>query len=362
MHLYQHICSCGSIFDVKERNIFAWSTKTWRKETLLIAPPKYADRPLVSGMLAVSAGASPVVYYSPMGKKTLRTVHTSLPSLGKGEKREKELLPGHKLKTENKKPLVGLASDPTEESVVYVLSVEGELMACRVAGGMLVPMGQCSVPFVATQERVKVHSKLHPLNPRYTLIFVEAERSGISVVESKSLGDMKVLTTLKTGTGGVISGFGLVRNNWTIIAAAKQARGNVGFFAWKMFASKSGMVFTPCNASPSSLWSVLQGDAGPGGSSQNIADVSGDSLVAGAVIHEETGMMAFWTTNAQQLGVSHFRIPVLSTVDVSNSGGGYGTPSCLPMHSSPDFWIQGTNQHDSMTSQLYLPRMLYLST
>jgi len=96
----------------KERNIVSWSTSTWRRRALLVAEARYADRPLVSGLLAVSAGAAPIVYYSPMGKHTLRTVHLQQPQAAKGSK-EKELAPGYKLKTENKKPIVGLAAHPS---------------------------------------------------------------------------------------------------------------------------------------------------------------------------------------------------------------------------------------------------------
>lgn len=57
-------------------------------------------------------GQNPMVYYSPMGKATIRTVPSVVPTPPKGAKLDNQVLPGYKLKTENKKPIVGLACHP----------------------------------------------------------------------------------------------------------------------------------------------------------------------------------------------------------------------------------------------------------
>lgn len=329
--------------------------------SLLIAPSKYADRPLVSGLMAVSCGPTPVVYYSPIGKKTIRTVHVKLPEMSSGEKREKELMPGFKLKTDNKKALVGLASSHIDPSIVFALTVEGELMMCRVADTAFVPLSHCDVPFVATQERVRLHARAHPVDPKHTMLLVEAERSGITIVEANSMGQLFVNRTLKIGTGGVLAGIGVVSSHSSLVAAVRQARGNVGFFAWKMLVGGRGVTFAQCNAMPNSLWGALQGDSGHG-RSQNIADVSGDSMVAGMVVHGGTGMMAFRTTNSDQTGVSHFRIPLMMLVDGSEAAGGFGAPGAIPMHSAPDFWIHGASVHDKVVSELFFPKSIHIFT
>lgn len=61
-------------------------------------------------------GQKPMVYYTPRGKNTVRTVHTAAPEgAAKGAKLDREFMPGVKLKTDNKKPIVGLAVHPFGE-------------------------------------------------------------------------------------------------------------------------------------------------------------------------------------------------------------------------------------------------------
>ena len=377
----------------RERNVFAWSTATWKKEVLLVAEAKYAQRPLVSGMLAVSArrdaGDHRVVFYSPMGKKTIRTIHMGTGGASSNVGKEKEVFrPGYKLKTDNKKVLVGLAADVIDPYKVYVLTVDGEVMACHVglADGTLTPVsGVHGVPFNATQERVKLHAVPH-VNPRKrgtaSLIVVEAERSGITVLESDPTG-IDVIDTLRIGTGGMVSGFGLVERGSIAVAAVSQARGNIGFYAWRFLACPEKSVrFQPCNVVPGSLWAAL--DASERGSSESCLamDESGHSMVSGAVIHPKSGLMAFWpsanasfesasaNSAAARSGASGLRIPVVETVNVSVSGGlgmsglgGMGAPCGQPLHSSPYFWIQGSDAaHDGVVSQLFFPRYAHLNS
>ena len=350
----------------RERNLFAWSTVTWKKEVLLVAEAKYAGRPLVSGMLAVSANRqSPVVYYSPMGKKTIRTIRMGPQQNNVGGKNKEVLRPGHKLRTDNKKVLVGLAADVIDSHKVYVLTVEGDVMACHVglADGTLVPMsGVQGIPFNATQERVKLHAVPH-INPlkRATacLIVVEAERSGITVLESDPTG-IDVIDTLRTGTGGVVSGFGFVERGSIAIATVNQARGNIGFCAWTFSACpEKSLRFQSCGALPGSLWAALDGSEL--GSSDGIFNEGGHSAASGAVIHAKSGMIAFSPTarDPAKAAASGLRIPVVETASFQN----IGVPCGQALHSSPYFWIQGSDKsHDGIVSELYFPRYAHLNS
>lgn len=316
-------------------------------------------RPLVSGMLAVSVNREdPVVYYSPMGKKTLRTIYLN-PRARVEESKKEAFRAGFKLKTENKKILVGLAADVIDPQKVYVLTVDGEVMICHVGGGSMVPVaGVEGVPFSASNERVKLHTRPH-IDKRKTscLVIVEAERSGITILESTSSG-ISIIDHLKIGTGGIVAGFGFVEKGSLAVAAVSQARGNVGFFAWKVAACpEKSLVFYACNSVPGSLWAALHSNE-----KQSIDrfDDHGQSMIAGSVIHPKSGIMAFWNAASEHMASgSHLRIPVVHVFDTED----LGVPKGHPLHSSPNFWIQGSEKsHDGVVSDLYFPRYSYLNS
>lgn len=275
---------------------------------------------------------------------------------------EKELVPGFKLRTQNKAALVGLAADPHDPSLVYVVTVDGNLMCCRVVDNSFIPLESQPVPFVATQERVRLHARSHPGNPGHTMVVVEAERSGITILESSGPGNLIINTTLRTGTGGVLAGVGIVSSSSLLVAAVKQARGNVGFFVWKLLFSKHGVLFQACNASPSSLWAALDGESGQSTVAHGIADAGGDSVIGGAIIHAQTGTMAFWTIQSHQSSAISLRIPILNPIDSSQEAGGVGSPGIMPLHTSPTFWVHASSEHDHIVSDLYFPRSAFLYT
>lgn len=325
-----------------------------------MAESKYAGRPLVSGMLAVSVSRdNPIVFYSPMGKKTIRTIHIHS-NRGTEEGKKDMYRAGYKLKTENKQVFVGLAADAVEADKVYALTVDGDVLACRVSNGSLIPvLAVNGVPFSATQERVKLHAFPHVDKKKGgSIVVVEAERSGISILES--IGNtMRMIHVLKTGTGGVVGGFGFVQQGSLAVAAVCQARGNVGFFAWKYTVSEDmGISFSSCHAIPSSLWAALDGNGR--GSSQSMLGMSDTAVMAGSVIHPKSGMMAFWSAASDNsVAVSTFKIPLISII----SDDEMGTPPCHPLHSSPYFWLQGSEtSHDGTVSELHFPRSTYVIT
>lgn len=243
----------------KERNINSWSTSSWKRRSLLIAEARYAKRPLVSGLLAISAGPAPTLLYSPMGKHTLRTVHLSAQSspTSKGARVEKERLPGFKLKTENKKPIVGLAAHPSDPSAAFILLLDGSLLVCGIGEGTMVPLCGVGVPFDATRERVQLHAIPHPGRRGQAIVIVEAERSGLSVLVVPTRNEIRVLSTLSFGSGGALCGAGFSHKSSVLVAAVRHAGGNVGLHSWRLLGDSRDITVLPLSSSPSSppLWS-----------------------------------------------------------------------------------------------------------
>ena len=101
---------------------------------------------------------------------------------------ERELVPGVKLKTENKKPIVALAvhPSPAERGTLYVLLADGTLQVCVVGGGATLSTA-FSLPIAGvapTSERVGLHAWPHPAVPGAALLAVEGASSGVSVLEA----------------------------------------------------------------------------------------------------------------------------------------------------------------------------------
>lgn len=337
----------------QERNIVSWSTSNWRRRALLTAEARYANRPLVSGLLTVSPGPQPVVYYSPMGKYTLRTVHMSAPQVPKGGKQEKEFNPGFKLKTENKKPIVGLTAHPFDRQVLFMLLVDGSFLVCGVSGGTLTTLCGLSVNFDATKERVTLHAVPHPLHAGATLVFVEAERSGLTILSVPSRNEVRVLSELSIGAGAVLAGAGLLHRSCLIVAAVRHAGGNVGIRAWRLKGDSRTLSLLPVTASPATVWDALQSDSATDGSS--LADVSGEAVVAGMVPHGPSGLLAFWTARQDDVGAAHLRLPLLAMVDGEDPLEGLGAAKTLPLHTAPSFWT-ANGGHDGVVSKLRFPR------
>lgn len=282
----------------------------------MIAEARYADRPLVSGLLAISTGKQPVVYYSPMGKNTIRSIHMVPPTATSTTKVEKEFQPGYKLKTENKKPIVGLAAHPYDPSILFLLLVDGTLLVCGVGSGTLSILSGVAVHFDASKERVQLHAMPHPQQQGAALVLVEAERSGLTVLNVPSRNEIRVVCELSVGSGAVLAGSGLLHKSCILVAAVRHAGGNVGMKTWRLRTdSRAGITINAITTSPSTIWDALQSDSAADASS--LTDVSGEALVAGMVPHGPSGLLAFWTTrqNDTNGGAAHFRLPLLAMVD-----------------------------------------------
>ncbi len=344
----------------KERNITSWSTSTWRRSALLTAEARYADRPLVSGLLAISSGNNPVVYYSPMGKNTLRTIHMVPPTATATTKVEKEYLPGFKLKTENKKPIVGLAAHPYDPSILFLLLVDGTLLVCGVGSGTLAILCGVQVQFDASKERVQLHAVPHPQQQGAALVLVEAERSGLTVLNVPSRNEVRVLCELSVGSGAVLAGSGLLHKSCILVAAVRHAGGNVGIRTWRLRSNtRAGISITSVTTSPSTIWDALQSDSAADASS--LTDVSGEAVVAGMVPHGPSGLLAFWTARQNDTtgAAAHFRLPLLAMVDGDDPLEGLGAPKMVvPLHTAPSFWTAHSG-HDGVVPKLQFPRYAY---
>ena len=280
-------------------------------------------------------------------------------TLAKGVKLEKELVPGYKLKTENKKPIVGVVAHPTDRHVLFILLVDGSLMVCGVGNGTLTTLCALSVNFDPTRERGHLHSFPNPWQPGAALVLVEAERSGLTVLSVPSRNEIKVLSELPVGAGAVLAGSGFLHKSCLLVAALRHAGGNVGIRTWRLRGdSRSSLSILPVDTSPSTVWDVLQSDAAATDAS-SLADVSGEALISGMVPHGPSGLLAFWTSRQDDSGAAHFRVPLLGVVDGTDPLEGLGTAKTLPLHTAPSFWTSNAG-HDGVVSKLHFPRYAHV--
>lgn len=121
-----------------------------------------------------------------MGKTTIRTIQTFTTTVPKGAKPEKELLAGFKCKFDNKKPICGLAAHPIDPNTVILLVVDGTVVVATVGGGIVTPLCSILVPFDAKKERVQMQALPIAGRPGAAMVLVEAEKSGLTVVELPS--------------------------------------------------------------------------------------------------------------------------------------------------------------------------------
>jgi hypothetical protein len=295
-----------------------------------------------------------------MGKNTLRTIHMVPPTATATTKVEKEYLPGFKLKTENKKPIVGLAAHPYDPSILFLLLVDGTLLVCGVGSGTLAILCGVQVQFDASKERVQLHAVPHPQQQGAALVLVEAERSGLTVLNVPSRNEVRVLCELSVGSGAVLAGSGLLHKSCILVAAVRHAGGNVGIRTWRLRSNtRAGISITSVTTSPSTIWDALQSDSAADASS--LTDVSGEAVVAGMVPHGPSGLLAFWTARQNDTtgAAAHFRLPLLAMVDGDDPLEGLGAPKMVvPLHTAPSFWTAHSG-HDGVVPKLQFPRYAY---
>ncbi|PSC69692.1 Transducin WD40 repeat-like superfamily [Micractinium conductrix] len=337
----------------RERAIYAWSTNSWKRRVLLAPDPKYAGKKLAAGLLAISGGQHPVVYWTPLGKNTVRMVPTVTVDVPRGAKPDKESVPGVKLKTENKKPIVALAAHPAERSTIFVLLADGTLQVCSVAGAAMAANFALPIAAVSPQaERVELHAWPHPILPGGALLAVEAAVSGVSILEAAPRQEPRLLGTLSFGPGSVICGVGLLANG-LLCAAGLMASGNVQVQAWQLMGDSREVQVLPTVAAPSTVWDALQSVAGKAA----LSDVSGESAMTRLHFHPHSGAIAVSTTLRGREGeAAHARVPLLHLVDGADPA---GAPTGTPIHTGLGFWT-ARDSSDSTVSKLRFPRYAYV--
>ena len=280
----------------------------------------------------------------------------SPPAFPKGSKQEKEFIPGYKLKTENKKPIVGLTSHPFDRHVLFILLVDGSLLVCGVGGGTLTTLCGLSVNFDAKKERVTLHAVPHPIQAGAALIFIEAEKSGLTILSCPSRNEVRVLTELNIGAGAILAGAGLLHKSCLIVAAVRHAGGNVGIRTWRLKGDSRTLSVLPVTTSPATVWDALQSNSAADASS--LADVSGEAVVGGMIPHGPSGLLAFWTARQDDVGAAHLRLPLLALMDGEDPLEGLGAAKTMPLHTAPSFWTSHAG-HDGVVSKLRFPRYAY---
>eukprot|EP00887_Chlorella_sp_A99_P003020 scaffold9.g3020.t1 len=338
----------------RERGIYCWAGATWRRRQLLGPDPKYEGKKLGAGLMAVSGGQQPIVYWTPLGKTTVRMVHTSVPRVAAGGKLEREFVPGVKLKSDNKKPIVGLAAHPYDCHSILVLLSDARLLLCNVTGAAMVAVDSMPVAMSATKERVGVHAWAHPCLPGAVLVVVEAQSSGLTVIELLPRQESRLLSLLRPPPGASYCGVSLLERGSLLVAAARHASGNVQLLAWQLLGDSREVALAPAVVSPSTAWDALQASVGKA----TLADASGNNLVSRALFHPATGLVALATAARGSEGseASHARLPLLQLLDEGFEAA--PVPPGVPMHTGLGFWT--ARDADGVVSKLRFPRYVHV--
>lgn len=214
------------------------------------------------------------------------------------------------------------------------------------------------IPFDATRERIQLHAVQHPSIPRETLILVEAERSGLTVLTIHGRNEARIVGTLSFGAGGLLCGTGLLHKSGLLMSAVRHAGGNIGFRSWRVHAADGRhTMLLPVSVSPGSIWDALQSSSSANSSA--LSEVVGEAIVAGMLVHGPSGHLGFWTTTPDESGAAHFRLPLLSAVDGEDPVEGLGAAKCLQLNTGLSFWTTADSGQD-VVSKLHFPRYTYL--
>lgn len=333
----------------QERVVVEWSMANWRRRVLVPPHPKASTKPMASGLLAVSSGPSPVVYYSVNGKNSVRVVHTAPPAVPTGAKPAREHVPGTKLRWDNKKPVVGLATHPAERNTLFVLLADGSLLLCSVAGGVLAP-GYClPVPLHAADvaRAVPLHAAPHPSQPGGALLLVEALATGATLVDLAPRQEPRIIGTVGFGGGAPLCGIGIAAGG-LLVAAGQLPGGNAQLQAWRLLAGSSELLMLPAVATPGTIWDA----ANASGASTALADTLGKGVALRALVHPPTGRLAVRVSGSP----SHHTVLVLQLLDGADPGDGLGAPPCVPLHTGLGFWTGGVDGSGSVVTKLRFPR------
>ncbi|GAB4816914.1 hypothetical protein N2152v2_003960 [Parachlorella kessleri] len=364
----------------RERTMYCWSTATWRRRLLLPPEGRYAGKELTLAAMAVSGGQQPLVYYTPLGKNSVRSVHTAAPEgAAKGAKLDREYMPGYKLKTENKKPIVGLAVHPFDARTIFVLLADATLLFCTVAAGAMTLFYSLTIPVITAGAGAasggagggaeagfegSLRALPHPLAYGGALIVVEGA-AGLSLVDLGPGREPRVVASQGLGPGVVLCGSGLVAHTPLLVALGRHPSGNVQVQAWRIMGDRRGLSLLPTLTSPTTVWDAFQGTGtGANGSAKpGLAAVTGDWVVVEGSIHPGTGDVALVTghralaragPDSRGMRVSPM-VPLLQLVDGRDVA---GAAACVPLHTGLGFWT--ARDSDNTVSKLRFPRYAHL--
>ena len=213
------------------------------------------------------------------------------------------------------------------------------------------------VPMSATGERVGLHAWRHPGLAGGALVAVEAQSTGLTLVElppGTTQSQPRLLATLRPPPGCTFCGVGLLGRGGLLAAGARHASGNVGLLGWRLLGDSRELQVLPATVAPATAWDALA--AGPGKAA--VADAGGDSVVTRALFHGPTGLLVLATAPPGREGASagHGRLPLLQLADEAPEAA--PTPAVVPMHTGLGFWT--ARDADGVVSKLRFPRYVHV--
>ena len=297
-------------------------------------------------------------------------VHLAPPTAPKGTKPDKVYTPGIKLKFENnKKALVALAAHPYDRDTLLLVTEENNLLVCVVQGASIASVAALSINLSAKAEKVQLKAMAHPQIVGATLIAVEGSSSGVTIVEMLPRRAPRVVGTLGFGPGAVMCGVGLARGGSLLVAAARQASGNVQLQAWRLLCAggistnlvgggggppssnsdtrtDSELNVVQTNPTPNTVSDVLA----PTGSSSM---VSGEAVVGWIDIHGPTGLIVAGSAVRGREGeAAHARLPLMQILDGEDVVRGLGASRSLPLHTGISFWTYNESHNNYMLNNI----------
>jgi len=297
-------------------------------------------------------------------------VHLAPPATPKGTKSDKVYTPGIKLKFENnKKALVALAAHPYDRDTLFLVTEENNLLVCVVQGASIASIASLSITLSAKTEKVQLKAMAHPQIVGATLISIEGSSSGVTIVEMLPRRAPRVVGTLGFGPGAVMCGVGLARGGSLLVAAARQASGNVQLQAWRLLcaggismnlvggaggppsstsiaSTNSELNVVQTNPTPNTVMDVLA----PAGSS---GMVSGEAVVGWIDIHGPTGLIVAGSAVRGREGeAAHARLPLMQLLDAEDVVRGLGASRSLPLHTGMTFWTNNESHNNYMLNNI----------
>ncbi|KAK9806672.1 hypothetical protein WJX73_006627 [Symbiochloris irregularis] len=365
---------------LKERAMLVWSLPVWRRRVLLDLPSK-GGKDMQHPLMALGASVKPPVYFCDLGATAVRLVLSHNPAPAKGGK---AFLQGSPLKGDLKKPILALATVPSDPFFLLVLTADGQLSGCSVsrASRTLVPSWQRQVDEGIGFESAALYAGPHPVVPTGAIIVVGTSGGTVSVMEAGGKLQPHQVGVQHLQGEPQVTGVGYSQAGSHILAFTKgQAPGTLHAHGFKLHAGPSGSALSVLRVSPQSLGEASLGSAALGvsqpqgrqggaawsqlwGASSGGASGSSPRL-ASAAVHPVAGFVVAQSLvegahSERHMGRSQGH-PMLSgcalrICDTSDPRGAAGLPSVAVQHSGLQFWA---GSGDSVAKRITFQRRLY---